>query len=92
MTGLMGPPPAPPMTRSTMTGLMAATGTADDLLDDDRADHAATVADELLNDDRADGIAPARRCCREGKAPQKRTERGSCLSWLMVMVRHRHRR
>jgi hypothetical protein len=59
------------MTCSTMTGLLAATGTAEDLLDDDPAD----------------GIAPARRCCREGKAPQKRTERGSSLSWLMVMVR-----
>ena len=56
MTGLMGPPPAPPMTRSTMTGLMAATGTAEDLLDDDRADGSATgTADDLLDDDRADG-------------------------------------
>jgi hypothetical protein len=73
MTGLMGPTPAP-MTCSTMTGLLAATGTADDPLDDDPADHAATVADELLNDDRADGIAPARRCCREGKAPLSRSD------------------
>ena len=50
MTRLIGRPPSP-MTCSTMTGLLAATGTAEDLLDDDPADHAATVADDLLADD-----------------------------------------